>query len=123
MSYVKHHVLHQVVLKLYTGILYYIKKDVGNSNNYTNFMPDRCFWILICGPSGSGKTNTLHHMIMNLLYFDKCYLYTKNLEKSQYEYLVKPISKEISCDILEVRNDEMKPVSEMSSVKQNLVIF
>lgn len=62
-------------------------------------------------------------MIMNLLYFDKCYLYTKNLEKSQYEYLVKPISKEISFDILEVRNDEMKPVSEMSSVKQNLVIF
>ena len=38
---------------------------------------------------------------MNLLYFDKCYLYTMNLEQSKYEYLVKPISKEVGYDILE----------------------
>ena len=38
---------------------------------------------------------------MNLLYFDKCYLYAKNLEQSKYEYLVKTISKEVGYDILE----------------------
>jgi len=65
-------------------------------------------------------------MIMNLLYFDKCYLYAKNLEQSEYEYLMKtfkPISKEAGHDILEVSNDEIQPVSEMNSGNQKLDIF
>jgi len=33
--------------------------------------------MLMCGPSGCGKTNTLMHMIYNLLYFDKIYLYSR----------------------------------------------
>ena len=36
-----------------------------------NFMPDRCFRMLICAPSGGGKTNLLLDMIYRLLYFDK----------------------------------------------------
>ena len=52
---------------------YGIKEDVGNYKQLYQFMPDLCFRILICGPSGSGKTNILLHMMMNLLYFDKCY--------------------------------------------------
>ena len=31
--------------------------------------------MLVCAPRGSGKTNTLMHMIYDLLYFDKVYLY------------------------------------------------
>ena len=48
----------------------------------------------------------------------------KNLEKSKYDYLMKtfkPISKEIGNDILEVSNDEIKPVSEMNNDNQKLV--
>jgi len=74
---------------------YDIKEDVGNYKQLYQFMPDRGFRMPICGPSGSGKTNSLLHMIMNLLYFDKCYLFAKNLEQSKYEYLTKtfkPIS-------------------------------
>lgn len=63
---------------------------------------------------------------MNLLNFDKSYLYAKKLEQSKYEYLMKtfePISKEAGYDILEVSNDEIKPVSEMRGDNQKLVIF
>ena len=63
---------------------------------------------------------------MNLLCFDKCYLYAKNLERSKYEYLMKtfkPISNEVGYDILEVSNDEIQPVSEMNGNIQKLVIF
>jgi len=63
---------------------------------------------------------------MNLLYFDKCYLYAKNLEQSKYEYLMKtlkPVSKGVGYDILEVSYDEIKPVSEMNGDNQKLVIF
>ena len=63
---------------------YDIKEDVGDYKQLYQFTPDRCFRMLICGPSGSGKTNSLLHMIMNLLYFDKCYLSAKNLEQSKY---------------------------------------
>ena len=49
-------------------------------------MPDNNFRMLIAGPSGSGKTNTLMHMLMKpLVYFDKLYLYAKNLEQGKYQ--------------------------------------
>ena len=47
------------------------------------FMPDQCFRMLICGPSGSGKTNLLLDMIYRLLYFDKIYLYARNLQQQK----------------------------------------
>jgi len=105
---------------------YDIKEDVGNYKQLYQFMSDRCFRMLICGPSGSGKTNSLLHTIMNLLYFDKCYLYAKNLEQPKYEYLMKTfksIGKEVGYDRLEVSNDEIQPVSEMNGGNQKHVIF
>ena len=48
------------------------------------FMPNQCFRMLMAAPSGAGKTNTLMHMIYNLLYYHKVYLYAKNLEQSKY---------------------------------------
>ena len=44
--------------------------------------------MLIIGPSGSGKTNVLLHLIKNLHPIDKIYLYTKDLHKPKYEYLI-----------------------------------
>ena len=90
------------------------------------FMPNQCFRMLICGPSGSGKTNTLMHMIYNLLYYDKIYLYAKNLEQSKYRNLIEmfqPISKEAGYPIIEASNDQILPVSELTYYNQNLVIF
>ena len=56
---------------------------VSNFKQLYDFMPHQCFRMLICGPSGSGKTNTLMHMIYNMLYFDKVYLYAKNFRAVQ----------------------------------------
>ena len=57
------------------------------SSNYiqkVSFMPDRCFRMLICAPSGGGKTNLLLDMIYRLVYYDKIYLYAKNLQQNKY---------------------------------------
>ena len=53
-------------------------------------MPDKCFRMLICGKTGCGKTNTVLHMLIKpLIYYDKIYLYSKNLEQEEYRHLSK----------------------------------
>ena len=99
---------------------------VKNFKQLYDFMPDRCFRMLICGPSGSGKTNTLMHMICRLLYFDKVHLYAKNLEQSKYQNLMdifKPISKEVGYNVIEASNDKIIPVSDLDTESQKIVIF
>ena len=89
-------------------------------------MPDRCFRMLICGPSGCGKTNTLVFMINNLLYFDKIYLYAKNLQQDKYQRLLKefePFSKDVGYPIIETSNNEIVPLSDLPDDNQKLVIF
>ena len=79
-------------------------------------MPDRCVRMLACGPSGSGKTNLLLHMIYRLLYYDKIYLYAKNLQQSKYQHLIKlfePISKEVGDPVIEASNDKVIPLDTM----------
>ena len=39
--------------------------------------------------NGSEKTNTLLNLINELKYFDKMYLYVKDLRESKDEYLIK----------------------------------
>ena len=98
-----------------------------NFTQFYRFMPDRCFRMLICAPSGGGKTNLLLHMINKpLLFFDKIYLYAKNLQQNKYQYLLKlfePISKKYGYDIIEASNGEIIPLSEMDDKNQKLVIF
>ena len=93
---------------------YDVKGD--KDSNFTqlhSFMPDRCFRMLICAPSGSGKTNLLLHMINKpLLFFDKIYLYAKNLQQNKYQYLLKkfePLSKKYGYNIIEASNGEIIP--------------
>ena len=91
------------------------------------YMPSDTFRMLICGSSGSGKTNLLYYMLMEpLLYFNKIYLYARNLEQDKYEKLVKKmreISHQIGCEILNVSNDEITPVKEMDYVENKIVVF
>ena len=82
--------------------------------------------MLICGPSGCGKANTLMHMIHQLLYYDKIYLHSKNLEQPKYTRLLKkkiaPISTECGYEAIESSNDEIIPVSELSDENQKPII-
>ena len=89
-------------------------------------MPDRYSRMLVCGPSGSGKTNLLLDMIYRLLYFDKIYLYAKNLQESKYQHLIdlcEPISEEAGYRIIEASNDKIIPLDKMPRDNQKLVIF
>ena len=64
-----------------------------------SFLPNDTFRMLICGNSGSGKTNLLYHMLIEpLLYYDKIYLYAKNLEQEEYQNLIN--------EMIEASNDQ-----------------
>ena len=93
-------------------------------------MPDRCFRMLICGKSGCGKTNTVLHMLIKpLIYYDKIYLYSKNLEQEKYALLSKTlerIAEENKIPIDELFHssyEEIIPISEMEDSIQKVVIF
>ena len=91
-----------------------------------DFMPDRYFRMLICGPSGSGKTNLLLDMIYRLLYFDKIYLYARNLQQNKYQHLLKsmkPISQQVGYNVIEASNDEIIPLTDLPDDNQKIVIF
>ena len=72
--------------------------------------------MLVVGPSGLGKTNLLLDMIYRLLFFDKIYLYAKNLQQNKYQHLVNlfgPISEEAGYPIIEATNDKIIPPYKM----------
>ena len=100
---------------------------VTNFRQIHSFMPKENFRMLIAGPSGSGKTNALMHMLYEpLLYFDKLFLYAKNLEQSKYQDLIDrfdEISKHVGYNIIECSKDEIIPVSDLDSESQKVVIF
>ena len=91
------------------------------------YMPSDTFRMLICGSSGSGKTNLLYYMLMvPLLYFNKIYLYARNLEQDKYEKLIekmRELSHQVGCEILNVSNDEITPVKEMDYGENKIVVF
>ena len=101
----------------------------AEDNNFVqlhDFMPDITFRLLITSPSGGGKTNLLLDMIYRLLFFDKTYLYARNLQQSKYKHLLesfKPISKETGYDVIESSNDEIIPLTDLSDENQKLMIF
>ena len=103
--------------------------STNEDSNYIRllpYMPSNTFRMLVCGPSGCGKTNTLMHMLYNLLYFDKIYLYSYNLEQPKYQGLLQtfaPISAECGYNVVEASNDEIMPVSELYDEGQKIVIF
>ena len=93
------------------------------------FMPNDTFRMLICGNNGSGKTNLLYHMLIEpLLYYDKIYLYAKNLEQEKYQNLMKEMNEasneEVEYNIMEVSNDKIIPINHLNyEDNQKLIIF
>ena len=110
------------------------KYDVTNTeNNFINlydFMPHSCFRLLMSGNSGSGKTNLLIHMLKQpLLYYDKLYLYAKNVEQGKYMDLIEHLTK-IALkhkipqeEIIEYSNSDIIPVTDLEQDGQKVVIF
>ena len=84
-----------------------------------SLMPKDTFRMLICGNSGSGKTNLLYHLLIEpLLYYDKIYLYAKNLEQEKYQNLINKMneasSEEVGYNVMEVSNDAIIPINHLN---------
>ena len=109
----------------------YDKKETTNIfKQLYDCMPDRCFRMIICGKSGCGKTNTvLHLLIKPLIYYDKIYLYSKNLEQEKYIDLseilerIAEMNKIPIDEIFHSSNEELIPISEKEDRNQKVVIF
>ena len=59
------------------------------------------------------------NMILDLLYYDKIYIYGKELEQSKYQFLLKkgkPINKEVGYQVIETSCDEIIPVVMCSTI-------
>ena len=103
-------------------------EDVNFTQLYP-YMPDRFFRMLICAPAGSGKTNLLIHMLKKpLLFYDKIYLYSKNLQQNKFRHLLKefePFSKKFGYNIIEESNGDIIPLDKMDDNNgfQKLIIF
>ena len=114
--------------KIYMKIPNYdsISESDSDYRQLLPYMPSNTFRMLICGASGCGKTNTLMHMLYNLLYFDKIYLFSKNLQQPKYRKLLEtfePISEEAGYDVIEESNDEIIPLDQLDNDNQKIVIF
>ena len=104
-----------------------------NNDVKTNFkrlypcMPKQTFRMLLVGPSGCGKTNLLIHLLKKpLIYFDRIYLYAKNLEQIKYQDLIKdfiPISKQVGYEVIQYSNDKITPIKELDNESQKVIIF
>jgi len=101
-------------------------KENSNFKRLLPYMSSNTFRMLMCGPIGCGKTNTLMHMLDNLLYYDKIYLYSKNLEQPIYQGLPQtfaPISRDCGYDVVEASNDEILLLEELDNESQKVVVF
>ncbi len=61
------------------------------------------------------------HMLYNLLYYDKIYLFSKNLEQPKYRKLLetfRPISEEVRYQVIEASNDEIIPLDQLDNDKK-----
>ena len=106
---------------------YDVEDDVSSTfKQLYDFMPNQCFRLLITGPSSSGKSNLLLDMIYRLLYFDKIFLYAKNLQQNKYQHLLNTfnsISKETGYPVIVASNENIIPLDEISDDGQKIVIF
>ena len=101
-----------------------IDEKKNNFKQIYYYVPNKSFRRLICGSSGSGKTNALVHMLLKpLIYYDKVYLYAKNIDQEKYQLLSNELNKVTIDKIYEYSNDEIKDVDELENKLQKVVIF
>ena len=112
-------------------------KNNTERNEKWPHIPDRPYRILIIGGSGSGKTNALINLINeqdNHDFIDKIYLYARDLNKPNYQFLIercknigikyfKDTNAFIECS--NTIDDVYKNINDYnsSSRRKNLIIF
>lgn len=82
-------------------------KDKTHYKKLESYMPDPCKHILIIGATGRGKSTHLLNML-KYMYFDKLYVFAKDIEEDIYEKVLKP----------QIENMEYQINSKMQSIKK-----
>ena len=109
----------------------YDKEEFLNKHILAPLWP---FRLLICGASGCGKTNLLMNLIYNYLYYNKIYIYAKDLTESKYQMLqdffeeVNETMKDKTGEDFQVATfssskDDIVNVDDIDKEYQNLIIF
>jgi len=107
------------------------KEDFLNKHILAPLWP---FRLLICGSSGCGKTNLLMNLIYNYLYYNKIYIYAKDLTESKYQMLqdffeeVNETMNDKTGEDFQVATfssskDDIVNVDDLDKEYQNLIIF
>ena len=65
----------------------HIRTDAEEFINKHVLAPQWPFRLLICGQTGCGKTNLLLNLLLNYLYYNRLYVYAKDLTESSYMFL------------------------------------
>lgn len=91
------------------------QEKTKQQNPHLPQIPDNSYRILIVGGSGLGKTNALLNLINYQPYIDKIYLYTKDLYKSKYQYIIN------TCEAIGLKHfQDPKVFSRYSSDMQDV---
>lgn len=94
-------------------------------------MPKWPFRMIVNGPSGCGKSNLVFNMITKHLYFDKLYVYAKDIDEDKYQLLkdfMKAIAeaKGVPVSSIFTMSDDPKDIPDPNFFDpkfQNLIIF
>jgi hypothetical protein len=109
----------------------YVKLIAQDSEKHIDLNPLAPQWpfrALIVGSSGSGKTNMVLDLILNHIYYDKIYIYAKNLDQPIYEFLEEFLNKAkdegelIDYSINSELNEDLK-LDNFDNDGQTLIIF
>ena len=72
------------------------------------------------------KNQYSEHMLHQLLFYDKIYLFSKNLQQPKYQELLKtfePILEEAGYPVIQTSNDEIPSLDELNDDNQKVVVF